>query len=140
MVIFVLINNLACFQTMRNKNDPPILRLPLLLLFTCTLTGCALTRVSDGAHAQEVDSLNVIGLSLDAARQRATERGFVCSNDGNLNTFVTDDGEHRWLQTECSKKSAEQFCPQTRYVVLNVDPETNNVVDVGKYIDQNTCF
>ncbi|MDU1873753.1 hypothetical protein [Citrobacter sp.] len=140
MVIFVLINNLACFQTMRNKNDPHILRLPLLLLFTCTLTGCALTRVSDGAHAQEVDSLNVIGLSLDAARQRATERGFVCSNDGNLNTVVTDDGEHRWLQTECSKKSAEQFCPQTRYVVLNVDPETNNVVDVGKYIDQNTCF
>lgn len=125
---------------MRNKNDPPILRLALLLLFTCTLTGCALTRVSDSAHAQEVDSLNVIGLSLDAARQRATEKGFVCSNDGNLNTVVTDDGEHRWLQTECSKKSAEQFCPQTRYVVLNVDPETNNVVDVGKYIDQNTCF
>lgn len=140
MVIFVLINNLACFQTMRNKNDLPILHLALLLLFTCTLTGCALTRVSDSAHAQEVDSLNVIGLSLDAARQRATEKGFVCSNDGNLNTVVTDDGEHRWLQTECSKKSAEQFCPQTRYVVLNVDPETNNVVDVGKYIDQNTCF
>ncbi|MGU0038534.1 hypothetical protein [Citrobacter freundii complex sp. 2025EL-00176] len=140
MVIFVLINNLACFQTMRNENDLPILHLALLLLFTCTLTGCALTRVSDSAHAQEVDSLNVIGLSLDAARQRATEKGFVCSNDGNLNTVVTDDGEHRWLQTECSKKSAEQFCPQTRYVVLNVDPETNNVVDVGKYIDQNTCF
>lgn len=125
---------------MRNENDLPILHLALLLLFTCTLTGCALTRVSDSAHAQEVDSLNVIGLSLDAARQRATEKGFVCSNDGNLNTVVTDDGEHRWLQTECSKKSAEQFCPQTRFVVLNVDPETNNVVDVGKYIDQNTCF
>ncbi|MBJ9293936.1 hypothetical protein GHT40_06445 [Citrobacter werkmanii] len=125
---------------MRNENDLPILHLALLLLFTCTLTGCALTRVSDSAHAQEVDSLNVIGLSLDAARQRATEKGFACSNDGNLNTVVTDDGEHRWLQTECSKKSSEQFCPQTRYVVLNVDPETNNVVDVGKYIDQNTCF
>ena len=126
---------------MRNKNaQQPIQRLALLLLFACTLTGCVLTRVSDSAHAKEVDSLNVVGLSLDAARQRATEKGFVCSEYSNLNTVVTDYGQHRWLQTECSKKSAEQFCPQTRFVVLNVDPETNNVVDVSKYIDQNTCF
>ena len=50
---------------MRNKNAQPIQRLALLLLFACTLTGCVLTRVSDSAHAKEVDSLNVVGLSLD---------------------------------------------------------------------------
>ncbi|WP_338844044.1 hypothetical protein [Citrobacter europaeus] len=94
---------------MRNKNAQPIQRLALLLLFACTLTGCVLTRVSDSAHAKEVDSLNVVGLSLDAARQRATEKGFVCSEYSNLNTVVTDYGQHRWLQTECSKKSSEQF-------------------------------
>ncbi|EPQ6907068.1 hypothetical protein ACUVZB_002128 [Citrobacter freundii] len=99
-----------------------------------------MTRVSDSAHAKEVDSLNVIGLSLDAARQRATEKGFTCSEYENLNTVVTEDGEHRWLQTECSKKSAELFCPQMRFVVLNVDPDTNRVVDIGNYINQHTCF
>ncbi|HBV2906294.1 TPA: hypothetical protein JD824_RS02320 [Citrobacter freundii] len=125
---------------MPNKNDKIILRFVCLLLFTCTLTGCILTRVSDSAHAKEVDSLNVVGLSLDAARKRATEKGFECSEYSNLNTVVTDDGEHRWLQTECSKKSAEMFCPQMRFVVLNIDPKTNNVIEVGKYIDQRTCF
>ncbi|MDT7290398.1 hypothetical protein RQM63_13325 [Citrobacter freundii] len=99
-----------------------------------------MTRVSDSAHAKEVDSLNVIGLSLDAARQRATEKGFTCSEYENLNTVVTEDGEHRWLQTECSKKSAELFCPQMRFVVLNVDPDTNRVVDIGNYINQHTLY
>ncbi len=125
---------------MPNKNDKIILRFVCLLLFSCTLTGCVLTRVSDSAHAKEVDSLNVIGLSLDAARQRATEKGFTCSEYENLNTVVTEDGEHRWLQTECSKKSAELFCPQMRFVVLNVDPDTNRVVDIGNYINQHTLY
>ncbi|ETX70899.1 hypothetical protein P834_06618 [Citrobacter freundii UCI 31] len=31
-------------------------------------------------------------------------------------------------------------CPQMRFVVLNIDPKTNNVIEVGKYIDQHTCF
>lgn len=125
---------------MPNKNDKIILRFVCLLLFSCTLTGCVLTRVSDSAHAKEVDSLNVIGLSLDAARQRATDKGFTCSEYENLNTVVTEDGEHRWLQTECSKKSAELFCPQMRFVVLNVDPDTNRVVDIGNYINQHTLY
>lgn len=102
---------------MRNKKSKTILRFALLLLFTSTLSSCTLTRVSDSTLAKEVDELNVIGLSLEAARQRATEKGFVCSEYGNVNTVVTEQGEHRWLQTECSKKSAELFCPQMRFVV-----------------------
>ena len=78
--------------------------------------------------------------AMEAARQRATEKGFVCSEYGNVNTVVTEQGEHRWLQTECRKKSAELFCPQMRFVVLNVDPNTNRVVDVGNYVNQHTCF
>ena len=125
---------------MRNKKSKTILRFMLLLLFTSTLSSCTLTRVSDSTHAKEVDELNVIGLSLEGARQRATEKGFVCSEYGNVNTVVTEQGEHRWLQTECSKKSAELFCPQMRFVVLNVDPNTNRVVDVWKYFKKNNSF
>lgn len=122
------------------KDDNIFLRIILLLLSTSTLSSCTLTRVSDSTHAKEVDELNVIGLSLEGARQRATEKGFVCSEYGNVNTVVTEQGEHRWLQTECSKKSAELFCPQMLFVVLNVDPNTNRVVDVGNYVNQHTCF
>lgn len=131
---------LSTYRTMRNKKSKTILRFALLLLFTSTLSSCTLTRISDSTLAKEVDELNVIGLSLEAARQRATEKGFVCSEYGNVNTVVTEQGEHRWLQTECSKKSAELFCPQMRFVVLNVEPSTNTVVDVGNYINQHTCF
>ncbi|MCX9003211.1 hypothetical protein NLN86_16320 [Citrobacter portucalensis] len=131
---------MSTYQTMQNKNDKTILRFALLVLFTSMLSGCTLTRVSDSTHAKEVDELNVIGLSLEGARQRTTEKGFVCSEYGNVNTVVTEQGEHRWLQTECSKKSAELFCPQMRFVVLNVDPNTNRVVDVGNYVNQHTCF
>ena len=123
---------LSTYRTMRNKKSKTILRFALLLLFTSTLSSCTLTK--------EVDELNVIGLSLEEARQRATEKGFVCSEYGNVNTVVTEQGDHRWLQTECSKKSAELFCPQMRFVVLNVEPSTNTVVDVGNYINQHTCF
>lgn len=73
-------------------------------------------------------------------QEKSNRKGFECSEYSNLNTVVTDDGEHRWLQTECSKKSAEMFCPQMRFVVLNIDPKTNTVIEVGKYIDQHTCF
>lgn len=78
---------------MRNKNAQPIQRLALLLLFACTLTGCVLTLVSDSALAKEVDSLNVVGLSLDAARQRATEKGFVCSEYSNLAWYPDSNGK-----------------------------------------------
>lgn len=61
------------------NDDNIFLRIILLLLSTSTLSSCTLTRVSDSTHAKEVDELNVIGLSLEAARQRATEKGFVCS-------------------------------------------------------------
>lgn len=133
-------NKIEYISDNAKQKSKTILRFMLLLLFTSTLSSCTLTRVSDSTHAKEVDELNVIGLSLEAARQRATEKGFVCSEYGNVNTVVTEQGEHRWLQTECRKKSAELFCPQMRFVVLNVDPNTNRVVDVGNYVNQHTCF
>lgn len=133
-------NKIEYISDNAKQKSKTILRFMLLLLFTSTLSSCTLTRVSDSTHAKEVDELNVIGLSLEAARQRATEKGFVCSEYGNVNTVVTEQGERRWLQTECSKKSAELFCPQMRFVVLNVNPNTNRVVDVGNYVNQHTCF
>ena len=133
-------NKIEYISDNAKQKSKTILHFALLLLFTSTLSSCTLTRVSDSTLAKEVDELNVIGLSLEAARQRATEKGFVCSEYGNVNTVVTEQGEHRWLQTECSKKSAELFCPQMRFVVLNVEPSTNTVVDVGNYINQHTCF
>lgn len=133
------------YNTMRrtihvHKNDNSILRVVFLLILSFTLTGCALTRVSANSHDKDVDELNVIGLDLDTARQRAIVDGFVCSKDASLNLVQTESGNHKWLQTECSKKSLELFCPQMRFMVLNVDPNTNKVVDVGKYITQHTCF
>ena len=123
-----------------HKNDNSILRVAFLFTLSFALTGCALTRVSASSHDKDVDKLNVIGLDLDAARQRAIVDGFACSKDANLNLVQTESGNHKWLQTECSKKSLELFCPQMRFIVFNVDPDTNKVVDVGKYINQHTCF
>ncbi|MDM2935071.1 hypothetical protein [Citrobacter sp. Cu233] len=123
-----------------HKNDNAIFRVAFLLILSFALTSCALTRVSASSHDKDVDELNVIGLNLDAARQRAIMDGFVCSKDANLHLVQTESGNHKWLQTECSKKSLELFCPQMRFMVLNVDPDTNKVVDVGKYITQHTCF
>lgn len=123
-----------------HQNDNAILRVAFLLILSFTLTGCALTRVSASSHDKDVDELNVIGLNLDTARQKAIVDGFVCSKDASLNLVQTESGSHKWLQTECSKKSLELFCPQMRFIVLNVDPDTNKVVDVGKYINQHTCF
>lgn len=123
-----------------HQNNNTILRVAFLLILSFALAGCALTRVSASSHDKDVDELNVIGLNLDAARQKAIVDGFVCSKDANLNLVQTESGSHKWLQTECSKKSLELFCPQMRFIVLNVAPDTNKVVDVGKYIIQHTCF
>ena len=123
-----------------HQNNNTILRVAFLLILSFTLAGCALTRVSASSHDKDVDELKVIGLNLDAASQKAIVDGFVCSKDANLNLVQTESGSHKWLQTECSKKSLELFCPQMRFIVLNVAPDTNKVVDVGKYIIQHTCF
>lgn len=117
-----------------HQNDNAILRVAFLLVLSFTLTGCALTRVSASSHDKDVDELNVIGLNLDAARQKAIVDGFVCSKDANLNQVQTESGSHKWLQTECSKKSLELFCPQMRFIVFNVDPDTNKVLMWGNIL------
>ena len=117
------------------------LRIAPFLLLTASLSGCMVTRVSESTHAKEVDALHVVGLSMNAAKARVAENGFICSPAPALNHVQTEDGvQHRWLQLECSKQSMEVICPQIRSVVLNVDPKTNNVVAVGKPITQNSCF
>ena len=118
-----------------------LLRIAPLILLTASLSGCMLTRVSDSTHAKEVDALHVVGLSMDAAKARVTEKGFVCGPAPTLNHVQTEDGlQHRWLQLECSKQSMEVICPQIRSVVLNIDPNTHTVVAVGKPITQQGCF
>lgn len=117
------------------------LRIAPLLLLTASLSGCMLTRVSESTHAKEVAALHVVGLSMNAAKARVAENGFVCSPAPALNHVQTeDDVQHRWLQLECSKQSMEVICPQIRSVVLNVDPKTHTVVAVGKPITQQGCF
>ncbi|MES3498127.1 hypothetical protein QDQ38_02615 [Citrobacter portucalensis] len=95
---------------MQNKKSKTILRFAFLVFFTSMLSGCTLTRVSDSSHAKEIQELNVIGLSLESARKKATEKGFVCSEYGNVNTVVTDDGEHRWLQARKARSCSARKC------------------------------
>lgn len=54
-----------------HQNNNTILRVAFLLILSFTLAGCALTRVSASSHDKDVDELKVIGLNLDAARQKA---------------------------------------------------------------------
>ncbi|MFK3659151.1 hypothetical protein ACI2I2_01345 [Scandinavium sp. NPDC088450] len=84
--------------------------------------------------------MKLVGMSLDAARLKATGQGFECSPGATLNSVQMDDGVHRWLQTECSKKNLELLCPQMRSIVLNVDPESQKVVAVGKPVTSHACF
>ena len=112
----------------------------LLLPAVCLLASCSLTRVTEATHARDVDELKLVDMSLDAAKHKVTEQGFACSPGSALHSVQMDDGVHRWLQTECSKKNAELFCPQMRSIVLNADPESQKVVAVGKSITSHACF
>ena len=112
----------------------------LLCFATFLLAGCSLTRVSDSAHAEEVDRLNIVGLRLDAAKEKISAAGFVCDRDARLSHVDTESGVQVLKQLECAKTRQELFCPQIRNVVLNVDPNTETVVWVGKYITQHGCF
>lgn len=125
---------------MPNRYLRPLLPPIALCFITSLLTGCVLSRVSESAHAKEVDELHVVGMSLDAARAAVTQRGYTCSPHAALYHVSTDDGDHQWLQTECDKQSLEVVCPQIRSVVLNVDPTSQKVVMVGKTITQHACF
>lgn len=111
-----------------------------ILFLLGTTSGCSLTRVSDTTHAEEVANLNVTGMRLDDAREKVRRQGYECNEQGMLRHVQTEHGSRPLIQLECSRSSSELFCPQIRNVVLNADPQTQTVVDVGQYITQRACF
>lgn len=117
-------------------------RFTLLLLTAFALGGCALTRVSEARHAKEADALNAVGLPLEEARAIAMQNGYSCETQPDKNRSVqTKAGVVRKTDIlQCNKSSAELICPQRRYVVFNVDPESGKVYAVGHRINQQSCF
>ncbi|AJJ09909.1 hypothetical protein CH64_814 [Yersinia rohdei] len=125
---------------MQKTKNKKILILIFFLLFAQLLSGCSLTRVSEKSHAKEVESLNLIGMSLDAAKEKLIKEGFNCSDYPETNRVQTQSGVRTLIQLDCSKRSLELICPQIRYAVLNVDPQSFKVVLMGKRITQQACF
>ncbi|OWY27704.1 hypothetical protein [Herbaspirillum robiniae] len=118
-----------------------MLRFTLMLISLSLLSACALTRVSDGAHRKEVDELDAVGLTLEAARAKAVENGFACDAQVRRNVSVaTADGVRRSDTLECDKTSAELMCPQRRYVTFNADAASGKVYAVGARIARHSCF
>ncbi|TDS83463.1 hypothetical protein EDF78_12419 [Rahnella sp. BIGb0236] len=124
---------------MQKKNKKILIPI-FFLLFAQFLSGCSLTRVSEKSHAREVESLNLIGMSLDAAKEKLIKEGFDCSDYPETNRVQTQSGARTLMQLDCSKRSLELICPQIRYAVLNVDPQSFKVVLMGKRITQQACF
>jgi len=116
------------------------IKILILILLTQLLGGCSLTRVSEKSHAREVESLNLIGLSLDVAKEKLSKEGFDCSDYPETKRVETQSGARTFIQLDCSKRSLELICPQIRYAVLNVDLQSFKVVLVGKRITQQACF
>lgn len=125
---------------MQRTKNKKVLILIFSLLFVQLLSGCSLTRVSEKSHAREVESLNLIGMSLDAAKEKLSKEGFDCSEYPETNRVQTQSGARTLIQLDCSKRSLELICPQIRYAVLNVDPQSLKVVLVGNRITQQACF
>ena len=119
-----------------------VIRSAMFVLLSTLLSGCVFTRVSDDAFAHEVNNLHVTGMSLHAAVGQLNRQGYACSADDARMTKVSLDANNArfFKQLECSKHSMEAFCPQIRNVVLNADPNSDNVVMVGKNITQRGCF
>ncbi|WP_148050384.1 hypothetical protein [Erwinia sp. JUb26] len=123
----------------KTKNKKKLIPI-FFLLFAQLLSGCSLTRVSEKSHAREVESLNLIGMSLDAAKEKLIKEGFDCSDYPETNRVQTQSGARTLMQLDCSKRSLELICPQIRYAVVNVDPQSFRVVLMGKRITQQACF
>lgn len=119
-----------------------VIRSAMFVLLSTLLSGCVFTRVSDDAFAHEVNNLHVTGMSLHAAVGQLNRQGYACSADDARMTKVSLDANNArfFKQLECSKQSMEAFCPQIRNVVLKADPNSDNVVMVGKNITQRGCF
>lgn len=119
-----------------------VIRSAMFVLLSTLLSGCVFTRVSDDAFAHEVNNLHVTGMSLHAAVGQLNRQGYACSADDARMTKVSLDANNArfFKQLECSKQSMEAFCPQIHNVVLNADPNSDNVVMVGKNITQRGCF
>lgn len=112
-----------------------------LLFTTLALAGCALTRVSDARHSRDVEQLQAVGFTVDQARAAAVKNGFTCEQHLDRNRSVqTASGIRKTDVLQCNKTSAELICPQRRYVVFNLDPETGKVYAVGQRINQQSCF
>lgn len=112
-----------------------------LLLASASLTGCFLTRVSDSHHAREVEELQAVGFTIDQARASATQKGYACDAQPDRGRTVRSAlGDRKTDILRCSKTSAELICPQRRYVVFNIDPESGRVREVGQRITQKSCF
>ncbi|EEQ04415.1 hypothetical protein yrohd0001_28650 [Yersinia rohdei ATCC 43380] len=79
-------------------------------------------------------------MSLDAAKEKLIKEGFNCSDYPETNRVQTQSGVRTLIQLDCSKRSLELICPQIRYAVLNVDPQSFKVVLMGKRITQQACF
>lgn len=125
---------------MQKTKNKKILIPIFFLLLAQLLSGCSLTRVSENSHAREVESLNLIGMSLDAAKEKLIKEGFDCSDYPETNRVQTQSGARTLMQLDCSKRSLELICPQIRYAVVNVDPQSFRVVLMGKRITQQACF
>lgn len=118
-----------------------LLRHSVLLLTSFALSGCALTRVSDARHSKDVDALNAVGLTVDEARAVAVKNGFTCEQHLDRDRSVqTSTGIRKTDFLQCNKTSAELICPQRRYVVFNIDPQSGKVYTVGRRITQQSCF
>jgi hypothetical protein len=117
------------------------MRIAFILVASLVLNGCMLTRVSDTRHAKEVSELDAVGLSIDAARDLATRHGFECDTYVEKDRYVKiNDVVRKTDVFQCNKSSMELICPQRRFVVFNVDPESGKIYAVGKRIRQQSCF
>lgn len=111
-------------------------------LLILSLSGCMLTRVTQASHQKEVAKFDVIGLTMEAAKAQAVQRGFDCDPGEQFrNVSSVADGTVRKADIfTCSKSSAELVCPQRRYVSFTADAKTGLVYAVGGRITEHSCF
>jgi len=114
------------------------MRNSVLLLFISfvALHGCVLTRISNSAHTEEVERLNLIELNRADAIVKLTTSGFKCY-DEKLSSIVS--GRKVEIET-CYKKSAELICPQIRKAIIEVDVNSKKVSSVRADMVDKGCF
>lgn len=113
----------------------------LIIVSSIFLCGCALTRVSNSAHEQEVKGLALIGLTYNEAIAKVNNAGFSCYTHLETQPYKSTraDGKEVKVRT-CWKKSAELVCPQRRYVHFEFSPIDERVVAMWPSITEQSCF